>query len=145
MDFDNSGLICFTEFERMVRKELYIGPRELQDTDLRAVFMVLDADSSGFLRSGEFGAFMRRGEQPATAAPRTKPAWGCPRPRSRGESRLTSLRANAQLARQEVLQENAKRAQHHVIAGLRQNVGRYEEEAKMLEQELEDLATSAEG
>ena len=61
MDDDASGLISFTEFTGMVREELLLGPEELPEKVLKAVWLAIDSDGSGQLKVGEFGAFMNLG------------------------------------------------------------------------------------
>ena len=39
MDDDESGLISYTEFEGMVREELLLGPRQVPDKHLKAVWL----------------------------------------------------------------------------------------------------------
>jgi len=62
MDDDGSGKISFAEFSGMIRDELRLLPSDVPNRTLKAVWVALDADSSGLLTSGEFGAFMRKGE-----------------------------------------------------------------------------------
>jgi hypothetical protein len=62
MDVDGSGRISFDEFSDAVRKELRIPPEEIRDAELHSLWLGLDADLSGFVTVGEFGAFMLKGE-----------------------------------------------------------------------------------
>ena len=68
MDEDNSGLICFSEFQKVVRNILLV-PRVtpaqatgLSDEELTAVWCAIDDDQSGHINAGEFGAFLRLGD-----------------------------------------------------------------------------------
>ena len=62
VDGDGSGLICYEEFEEMVREVLKLPERAMPEERLRALWLALDTDSSGHLRAGEFGSFMKLGE-----------------------------------------------------------------------------------
>lgn len=68
MDEDSSGLICFSEFQKVVRQHLQVpkvGPTPktgLSDEELTAVWCAIDDDQSGHINAGEFGAFLRLGD-----------------------------------------------------------------------------------
>ena len=62
MDDDGSGKMTYLELEDMVRNELRIPSKDLDDKVLKQVWKVLDADGSGYIEAGEFGRFMRPGE-----------------------------------------------------------------------------------
>ena len=62
MDDDGSGKMTFLELEDMVRNELKVTSKDLDDRVLKQVWKVLDADGSGYIDAGEFGRFMRPGE-----------------------------------------------------------------------------------
>ena len=62
IDDDQTGLIDNDEFTRMVRNRLGVSKKELNDEALRAVWLALDADSSGHIDSGEFRRFMDKGK-----------------------------------------------------------------------------------
>jgi hypothetical protein len=62
VDGDGSGLICYEEFEEMVREVLKLSRSSMPEERLRALWLALDTDSSGHLSAGEFGAFMKLGE-----------------------------------------------------------------------------------
>ena len=62
MDDDGSGKMTFLELEDMVRNELKVTSKDLDDRVLKSVWKVLDADGSGYIDAGEFGRFMRPGE-----------------------------------------------------------------------------------
>ena len=47
IDDDGTGLIDYDEFSRMVRVRLGVGPKDLDEEAMRAVWLALDADSSG--------------------------------------------------------------------------------------------------
>ena len=64
MDDNDSGLISYFEFAGMVREELLLMPKELPEKVLKAAWMALDGDGSGYLNAGEFGAFMQNRAQP---------------------------------------------------------------------------------
>ena len=62
IDVDRSGRISMDEFRGVVRNELKISPDEIHEAELQSLWLALDADLSGFVTAGEFGAFMRKGE-----------------------------------------------------------------------------------
>ena len=62
VDADGSGLISYAEFVDMVRDILRMSETEMPEPRLKALWLALDADCSGYLTSGEFGAFMKLGE-----------------------------------------------------------------------------------
>ena len=61
MDDDGSGKVSFAEFEDLVRNELLLGGAELPEPSLKAVWVALDDDGSGFITVKEFGVFMLDG------------------------------------------------------------------------------------
>ena len=58
-DGDGSGLIDFAELLGIVRNDLNMTTAQLSQKELESVWVTLDADSSGHISVGEFGAFMR--------------------------------------------------------------------------------------
>jgi hypothetical protein len=62
VDADGSGLISYAEFVDMVRDVLRLAESQMPELRLKALWLALDTDCSGYLTSGEFGAFMRLGE-----------------------------------------------------------------------------------
>ena len=65
-DFDNdqSGLITFDELKSGVRERLKLTTKELPSIDLKALWVVLDTDVSGYIESSEFQKFMKRDVAP---------------------------------------------------------------------------------
>ena len=61
VDADGSGLIAYDEFVDMVRNDLKMSTSSLPESSIKALWLALDTDCSGYLSSGEFGAFMRLG------------------------------------------------------------------------------------
>jgi hypothetical protein len=61
---DKSGLISFSELMALTRDEalLHLLPAEVSDAQVKAFWIAMDTDRSGFISCGEFGAFMRKGE-----------------------------------------------------------------------------------
>ena len=53
VDSDGSGLICYEEFEQMVREVLKLSRSSMPEERLRALWLALDTDSSGQLSAGE--------------------------------------------------------------------------------------------
>ena len=61
---DNSGQITYNELLALTRDEAYLGllSADVSEDQLKAFWLSLDEDRSGFISCGEFGSFMRRGE-----------------------------------------------------------------------------------
>lgn len=82
MDDDNSGLVSYPEFRKMVRDELDL--HNIRDARVEALWRALDDDNSGQICSGEFGKFMRIGyagwgeAQLEAQAARPRPLWRDP-------------------------------------------------------------------
>ena len=57
-----SGRISYSEFVALSREEQYLNllPHDVSDDQLKAFWLAMDVDRSGFLTRGEFGAFRRR-------------------------------------------------------------------------------------
>ena len=53
VDADGSGLISYAEFVDMVRDDLQLAEAQLPELRLKALWLALDADCSGYLTSGE--------------------------------------------------------------------------------------------
>jgi Ca2+-binding EF-hand superfamily protein len=63
VDSDQSGRIDFKEFRHMLRVELQLSPKVMDDHRLKTAWVALDVDSSGYISAGEFGSFMNRGDR----------------------------------------------------------------------------------
>ena len=61
-DENDSGLICFNEWSKLIRGELGVSEGVFSKQRLQAAWLALDVDSSGFINAGEWAAFMRKGE-----------------------------------------------------------------------------------
>ena len=74
---DDSGTrqISFKEFSAMIRDELHIAPKELPDRQIKAAWLALDKNGSGFISAGEFGGMMRRGEHVQAGFVEQKAPW----------------------------------------------------------------------
>jgi Ca2+-binding EF-hand superfamily protein len=59
-DGDASGLLTFDELKFGIRTQLLMDESELSNQKLKALWITLDEDDSGFVESGEFGRFMKR-------------------------------------------------------------------------------------
>ena len=70
MDIDGSSRISFSEFERLVRKELKLGKELLPQAKLHGLWRALDHDCSGYIDTGEMGQFMKLAKP--EAGPSTK-------------------------------------------------------------------------
>lgn len=56
MDDDRSGRITFDEFEKMIREHLKLKTSALPEETLRALWVALDEDASGYICMGEVGS-----------------------------------------------------------------------------------------
>ena len=59
---DDVGRLTFAAWEHWLRRGLGISDDEIDDEVVQRVWLSLDADCSGVISSGEFGAFMRLGQ-----------------------------------------------------------------------------------
>ena len=59
----------------MVRGKLQIPPAKASKEELQAAWRAMDADASGYVSAGEFGAFMRKGQGDEAAAAGPSTAW----------------------------------------------------------------------
>ena len=77
IDDDASGHISYIELEGMVREVggLALSLEELPERKLKSIWLVLDADNSGLISAGEFGAFVRLGVE-ADAKPKASQGEG---------------------------------------------------------------------
>jgi Ca2+-binding EF-hand superfamily protein len=73
VDSDDSGRIDFKEFRHMLRVELQLSAKVMDDYRLKTAWVALDVDSSGYISAGEFGSFMRRGERVLNEAKEERP------------------------------------------------------------------------
>jgi Ca2+-binding EF-hand superfamily protein len=73
VDSDDSGRIDFKEFRHMLRVELQLSAKAMDDYRLKTAWVALDVDSSGYISAGEFGSFMRRGERVLNEAKEERP------------------------------------------------------------------------
>ena len=64
VDVDGSGQIDFSELRQMVREGLSMSPSRLSEDALKALWVTLDKDGSGYISAGEFGSFIRLSEPP---------------------------------------------------------------------------------
>ena len=103
MDDDGSGRVSYAELEELVRHELQLPPSQLPEHSLKAVWVALDEDGSGYITVREFGQFMRKG-----AAAKDKEHW-----RERLEARK---RAQGDEVRALLEQRDLKRALEGVVA-----------------------------
>ena len=74
-DSNGSRQISFKEFSAMIRDELRIAPKELPDRQIKAAWLALDKNGSGFISAGEFGGMMRRGEHVQAGFVEQKAPW----------------------------------------------------------------------
>jgi len=118
IDDDRSGLIDYDEFSRMVRNRLGVSKKQLDDEALRAVWLVLDEDSSGHIDSGEFCRFMDKGKpvEPPPPIHKRRETIGV-------NKRAAHAPADVRLAREAILT-------------LEERARQVDEQAKALEQQL---------
>ena len=64
IDHDHSGLITFDELKSGVRERLKISVKDLSELELKALWVALDTDDSGFIEATEFQKFMNRDAPP---------------------------------------------------------------------------------
>ena len=74
-DSNGSRQISFKEFSAMIRDELRIAPKELPDRQIKAAWLALDKNGSGFISAGEVGGMMRRGEHVQAGFVEQKAPW----------------------------------------------------------------------
>ena len=118
IDDDQTGLIDYDEFTRMVRIRLGVSKKQLNDEALRAVWLVLDEDSSGHIDSGEFCRFMDKGKPVEPPPPIHKR-----REQIGVNKRAAHAPADVKLAREAILT-------------LEERARQVDEQAKALEQQL---------
>jgi Ca2+-binding EF-hand superfamily protein len=133
MDDDGSGLIAFDEFEEMVRGQLQMSLAEISRNVLWSVWIVLDADSSGHINAGEFGAFMRLGEVDMNG--------GLTAAKASTNRRLENQQKAATARRKEVDRNTAHWKRTLLITELEKKTQGLDYEAKRLEQELGQMKT----
>ena len=59
----------------MVRGKLQIPPAKASKEELQAAWRAMDADASGYVSAGEFGAFMRKGQGDEAAVGGASTTW----------------------------------------------------------------------
>ena len=59
VDVDGSGFITYDEFRRVVRQKLRVKPIVMSDQALKALWVVLDVDSSDSIMPDEFARFLK--------------------------------------------------------------------------------------
>eukprot|EP00927_Polykrikos_kofoidii_P065102 TRINITY_DN60898_c0_g1_i1.p1 TRINITY_DN60898_c0_g1~~TRINITY_DN60898_c0_g1_i1.p1 ORF type:complete len:542 (-),score=99.18 TRINITY_DN60898_c0_g1_i1:71-1696(-) len=65
VDVDDSGLINYEELNHVVRDILHLTPAAFPEDSMQRLWRSLDANSSGLISIGEFGAFMNMGGRPS--------------------------------------------------------------------------------
>ena len=123
VDANDSGMICYTELQAMVRKQLELPPSNVPERSLMALWVALDKDSSGLISAGEFGAFMRLGEGVSQV------------PRELNFEKRLKMAADGRSE----FDEYAARKKAERIKAAKQQARKYEEEAARLEAQLEAL------
>ena len=63
VDTDNSGQISYQEFSTLLRHDLGLQKLGYTEPMVRAAWVRVDHDASGFISCGEFGKFMRTGQR----------------------------------------------------------------------------------
>ena len=59
MDVDNSGMVTFDEFRRVIRREMRVDAYDLPEERLWALFAAIDGNENGFICASEFANFLR--------------------------------------------------------------------------------------
>ena len=139
IDADGSGQISYAEWEHTVRHELGLSAADFSEDGLQRVWLSLDADCSGLITSGEFGAFMRMGEGCEAALGRRVYQ---PTSRCASERLLAQRREAARQAREELEHDKLRWAQSQLLSpdnAILQSARRCDDSAERLERELAAL------
>ena len=138
MDDDNSGLVSYPEFRKMVRDELYLD--NIRDAKIEALWRALDEDNSGQICGGEFGKFMRIGyagwgeAQLEAQAARPRPLWRDP-----------GVNATDKEAEEQLLVDNKRHHMQSVQRSMTDKVRKIEELARQLEEKERALLATRGG
>jgi len=111
-DNDNSGLLTYDELHSGVRERLKIKSRELPELELKALWVVLDTDDSGFIEASEFQRFMQRDAPPPLSS----------------DQRAELLRTKTQMQR---LQQEAHAERELLLDGLKGSISTSEMKAEL--------------
>ena len=66
VDEDGSGFLSFDELLKVMRTRLQVKPTAMSDTNIKALWCVLDADESNQVQADEMAGFFRKGESVLT-------------------------------------------------------------------------------
>lgn len=142
MDDDESGLISYYEFVRMVRDHLRLSTADLPVGTLQRIWLALDTDGSGQISSGEFGVFMRSGAPPTARdadgnlAPRAPPGQALGQDARARRARLQRSRAEDRAG---VHLATVERAKASLLPDYRRAARSHDEQAGKMGQELQRL------
>jgi len=137
VDSDGSGRICFAEFSHMLRQELLLQPSDMSDDALKAAWVALDVDQSGYISAGEFGHFMRKGEHVLENAMPHGP-W-----KQRRVERAKAAHAARQLEKDKLFHKDIAREMAGAASASDEDVKRLSEHFNARLAELEDAKEDA--
>ena len=136
---DGVGRLTFTAWEHWLRRGLGISHDEIDDEALQRVWLSLDADCTGVISSGEFGAFMRLGQSCEEALRRRVHQNTISPARSDSRTTLALRKDAAQEVRREVELAKTRHAQAQLLSpdhAIMQSVRHCDAGAAALEREL---------
>jgi hypothetical protein len=113
---DGVGRLTFAAWEHWLRRGLGISHDEIDDEALQRVWLSLDADCSGVISSGEFGAFMRLGQSCEEALRRRVHQTTISPARSDSRKTLALRKEAAQQVRREIELAKTRHAQAQLLS-----------------------------
>ena len=129
----SGGVVCYDEFERMMREKLGVGEGECTELQLKKLWLALDADADDSISVGEFASFIRLGE------PKPWGEAGAPsaarRPRDEAGSTEGKMILTSEVRR--AMEENARLDEQIAarVAARRSQLARREEAARQAARE----------
>ena len=143
MDIDESGLVSYFEFVRMVRDHLRLSTADLPVGKLQRIWLALDTDGSGQISAGEFGVFMRNGAPPTARDadgnfldPNASPAQALVQA---AQARRARLQRSRDEDRAGVHLATVERAKASLLPDYRRAARSHDEQATRMGQELQRL------
>ena len=136
---DGVGRLTFAAWEHWLRRGLGISHDEIDDEALQRVWLSLDADCSGVISGGEFGAFMRLGQSCEEALRRRVHQTTISPARSDSRKTLGLRKEAAQQVRREIEMAKTRHAQAQLLSpdhAIMQSVRHCDAGAAALEREL---------
>jgi len=136
---DDVGRLTFAAWEHWLRRGLGISDDEIDDEVVQRVWLSLDADCSGVISSGEFGAFMRLGQSCEAALRRRVHQTPLSPARSDARKTLALRKEAARQVRVEIELAKTRHAQAQLLSpdhAIMQSVRHCDASALALEREL---------